>query len=155
MMKSYNQKGFTLIELMAVMTIIGILAAIAIPQFSAYTNRAEDGAIKVLLAEIGSLEREYRAEKGVYIACPLNPPKKDGQWQIKGPWKELNFSPMQRLYGYELKVEATKDTFAAIAVKDGEEVFFATNVTYDITKERPVLEKDSEKKPMEKRKRKR
>ena len=48
--KLRNQKGFTLIEIIAVLIILGILAAVAVPKFLNLTSDAEDKAIEGALA---------------------------------------------------------------------------------------------------------
>ena len=61
--------GFTLIELMIVVAIIGILAAIAIPNFLKFQLRSKTGEAKTNLAALRTAEEGYFAEYGVYIAA--------------------------------------------------------------------------------------
>jgi len=56
---SLRQAGFTLIELMIVVAIIGILAAIAIPQFSSYRQQAFNAAAESNLRNIITAEETY------------------------------------------------------------------------------------------------
>ena len=54
-----NKKGFTLIELMIVVAIIGILAAIAIPKFADLINKSKEGATKGALSSVRSALQVY------------------------------------------------------------------------------------------------
>ncbi|MCD6160952.1 MAG: prepilin-type N-terminal cleavage/methylation domain-containing protein [candidate division Zixibacteria bacterium] len=61
-----SKKGFTLIELMIVVVIIGILAALAIPRFMRSTTKAKQSEAKQLLKQIYTMQRAYRQENDVY-----------------------------------------------------------------------------------------
>ncbi len=65
-MRTGNKKGFTLIELMIVVVIIGILAALAIPRFMRSTTKAKQSEAKQLLKQVYTMQHAYRQEFNSY-----------------------------------------------------------------------------------------
>jgi type IV pilus assembly protein PilE len=61
-----NRKGFTLIELMIVVVIIGILAALAIPRFMKATAKSKQSEAKQLLKQIYTMQHTYRQANNTY-----------------------------------------------------------------------------------------
>jgi type IV pilus assembly protein PilA len=64
-----NEKGFTLVELLVVIAIIGILAAIAIPQFQEYRKRGYDAGARSDLRNAATAEEAYFIDNDKYVSC--------------------------------------------------------------------------------------
>ena len=64
--KMKSEKGMTLIELMAVVIIVGILAAVAIPMYTGYMVRARRADAKTALEQLRASQEMFRAERGRY-----------------------------------------------------------------------------------------
>lgn len=73
MIKLSKSAGFSLVELMIVVAIMAILAAIAIPSFMRFSMRAKTAEATQNLAGIRTCEESYRAENDVYYLCAPTP----------------------------------------------------------------------------------
>jgi type IV pilus assembly protein PilA len=71
-MKKLNQRGFTLVELMVVVAIIGILVSVAIPQYQKYQARARQTEAKITLGSVYTAETSFAVENSSFTSCISN-----------------------------------------------------------------------------------
>lgn len=71
-MATRNNHGFTLLELLVVVSIVGILASIAIPQYAAYRARGFDSIIESQVRNFATGEEAYYVSYGTYVSDPTD-----------------------------------------------------------------------------------
>ncbi len=146
--------GFTLIELMIVVAIIGLLAAIAVPGFMRFQAKARRAEAYSNLAEIARSQKSFQAERDFFFQAPLPMPDWDlygGLGTKKMPWDaasqtafgELGWLPEgDVLYSYGVNTGssaachaacgpvATSRCFTANAIGDVDNDTFVAEVVY-------------------------
>jgi len=119
-----GRSGFTLLEVMIAVAIIGVLAAIAIPLLSSYQLRSKSAEAKTNLSAIRVLEESFYSEHQTYRSANAEPPAIPGSVaaafdDVNSDFGPLGFMPQGRVYfSYGVAVSGDGSGFTADAAAD-------------------------------------
>lgn len=128
-MRASKMSGFTLIELMIAVVILGLLAALAVPEFSRYAKRARTSEAMSNISRIFAAQVAYNEEAherglhGNFVNAPPTPstPPTSAKyapdsvaWSSSAEWRSLGFALDSGHY-YQYSSPASSSSFAARA----------------------------------------
>ena len=118
-----RQDGFTLVELMVVVAIIGLLSAVAIPNFKKYQAKAKTSEAKLQLSAAYTAEQAFYSDFNIYHVClnymGFNPANEVSQrffmvgFSATGLAAPTGTNPLQQAVNNGLNVTACPNTIAA------------------------------------------
>ena len=135
-----KHSGFTLVELMIVVAIVAILAAIAIPSYLRFQSKAKTAEATNNLGAIRAAEETYRAENDEYWPCAASPAAGGNDatpdpWVDAGGFTDIGFVPDGDVrYQYEV-LNVTATTYVAEARSDLDAN--GTQAVYQVTENQP------------------
>ena len=124
MRRRLSRAGFTLLELMMVVAVVGVLAAIAIPLLTSYQLRSKSAEAKTNLAAIRVLEESYYSEHQTYRSANAEPAAIPGTVavafdSVSSDFGPLGFVPQGQVYfSYGIAVSDDGSGFTADAGAD-------------------------------------
>jgi prepilin-type N-terminal cleavage/methylation domain-containing protein len=136
--------AFTLIELMIVVVIIAVLAAVAIPTYMSYVKRSRTVEATTFIGEIRQRQETYRAEFGQYCAVSgtafgtWNPTAavtggEAQAWTSTAEWQQLGAAPDSAVrFQYATIAGAPGTTPAGVAGYDGSDFWFVSQAIGDL-----------------------
>lgn len=125
-----NTRGFTLMEVMLVVVLIGVLAALAMPTFNGQVDRAKTGRAVAEIKSIRTLVEIYKLEHGKYpTTTQFETMVKDNGYNN---WGESMADPWDRGYYYQINNSGNLDSYVLWSHGPGEgdgEYIYATQIT--------------------------